>query len=264
MATMSHSSRGILTGMPSSGGGVIRLGPTDSLVHVCVDGGATQADTIYLYAYCVPSPPPGRPALVQVDAQERLDTRSVRTRLIDIEIPEPPHAPILVLNGVVKSKGALIYARAIRSDVSVYGIYTRQALALAPAAHTVVGSLVLMHQTVSVSAARESVVISSSIPVTFLVSNHMSETPANAYLGAAAEGTVKIITLVSKHPNATGASGEPKGNIRLTFDRFRLPDSIENDAARGSMLFQRISDSAHLIYSSQIGWSIIGSGVFVE
>lgn len=265
MSTLSHASRGFITGMPH-GGGTLRVTSSDALLHVCVDAIDTQADTIYVFAQTIALPSTGgRAALLEIDVQERIEaTAGVRTRLVTIEIPEPPHAPILVLNGVVKSNAARIYARAPRADVALFGYYTRQALSLAPAAHTTIGSLVLLHQTIAVSAARENVVVNPNIPVTFLISNHMSSTPGDAYMGRAQEGTYKIMTLVAKHPNASGEQGESMGNIRLSFNRFRLPDGLDSEHALGSMLFKRIGDSAQLLYSSTVGWTIVGAGVTVE
>jgi len=236
----------------------------DALVHVCVDGHDTQADTLYMFAHSVSHPAAGRPALLEIDVQERLEKASVRTRITSVEVPEAPHAPILVLNGVVKSNAARIYARAPRSDVAVFGFYTRHALSMAPAAHTIIGSMVLLHQTIAISAARESIVVNPSLPVTFLISNHTSSTPSEAFLGHAHEGTYKIITFVSKHPNATGEAGENLGNVRLAFNKFRLPDGLDSERAVGSLLFKRVGDSAQLLYSSTIGWCIAGAGVTVE
>lgn len=265
MSTLSHASRGFITGMPHSGG-TLRVTSSDVLLHVCVDAIDTQADTIYVFAHTIAFPSTsGRAALLEIDVQERIEaTAGVRTRLVTIEIPEAPHTPILVLNGVVKSNAARIYARAPRADVALFGYYTRQALSLAPAAHTTIGSLVLLHQTIAVSAARESVVVNPNIPVTFLISNHMSTTPGDAYMGRAQEGTYKIVTFVAKHPNASGELGENLGNVRLSFNRFRLPDGLDSEHALGSMLFKRIGDSAQLLYSSTVGWTIVGAGVTVE
>lgn len=264
MSTLSHASRGPITGMPQ-GGGCLRVTASDALVHVCVDAQDTQADTIFLFAYCLSKPAPGRPGLLEVDVQERLEMAAqVRTRLISVEIPEPPHAPVLVMNGIVKSNAARIYARAPRSDIAVFGFYTRQALTLAPSAHTTLGAMVLLHQTIAVSAARESVVVNPSIPITFLISNHTSTMPSDAYLGAAQEGTYKIITLISKSPNAMGEAGENLGNIRLSLNKFRLPDGLDSERAVGTILFKRIGDSAQLLYTNTVGWTIAGAGVSVE
>lgn len=263
MSSMSWSSRGLLTGMPQ-GGGTLRVSASDTLVHICIDGNDQQADTLYLYAFVIAHPSPGTPSTIELHAQEKLESTTVKTRISTLEVPAHPHAPTLALNGVVKSRAARIYARAPVADVAVFGFYTRQTLNLVPSARTVVGSLVLASQTVTVSAARESVVLSSSVPISYLVSNHTSETPADAYLGPAADGTMKIITFIAKHPNATGELNETRGNIRLSFNAFRFPAGYEDSNAVGTMLFQRIADSAKLLYSSSIGWSIAGSGVFVE
>lgn len=263
MATLSQSSRGILTGMPA-GGGTLRVSKTDVIVHVCIDGQDTQADSIYLFAYIIPSPSATSQATLVIDVQERMSSVYARTRLLSVDVPAHPNAPIVVLNNVLKSNGAIIYASAPRCDIAVFGWYTRQVLSVAPASFTTAGSLVFVHQTVVITTAAESVVLSPSVPVTLLMSQHTSSLAADAYLGPAQEGTYKIITLVSKNPNALGDNGETVGNIRLRFYRFRLPDGIDNNSALGTMLFKRIGDSAQLLYTGALGWMIIGSGVYVE
>jgi len=253
----------MLTGMPTSGG-TLHVGKNEVIVHTCIDGQDTQADCIYLFAFCITGIGSSKPATLDVDVHERLSSVYTRTRLTSVEIPSNPNSPTIVLNNVLKSNGAVIYATASRTDVAVFGWYTRQALSMAPSAFTTVGSLVFLHQTVVVTSAMQSVVLSPSVPVTLLMSQHTSSTPSEAYLGTAQEGSYKIITLAGKSANALGDAGEALGNIRLSFYRFLLPDGLDKNPAIGTVLFKRVGDSAQLLYTGSLGWTIIGSGVFVE
>lgn len=252
MSSTSNSGRYMLSAQTDSRGVCISSTET-TVIHNCVES-TSQTDTIYVYAY---------PMLTN-QAQTTLelyvlDAENEEHTLLSAAIPVAPVASAkLVLNGYNKNNGARIIGRCSSGKVLLYGWVNRSIVSVPMSVKTMVGHLNLSFQNISF-VGTETRHLSSSIPLTFVSSNHTTTTPAQGLLMAATQGTLKSIILISKHPSLlTDAEALEKGNVQIVLNNARFPSGVSGPA-QGRLVLKEIGDSALLVYTGDF-WMIMGSG----
>ena len=248
-----NSGRNILSGQ-RSGGYPIVVDTSGYMIHACVDS-TSQMDSIYVYAL-----PHFSSSNVQISVT-CLGLNSIETTLTSRVIdPSVINAPMMVLNGASKNNSSRIYAKTTYGKAIVFGFYSRTIIDMPISVRSSIGHLILGTQTLTF-VGTETQTMSAEVPITFLITNHVSTVQALALLPVNVQaGTTKIIIMTARH-HSIANSDTDSGNVIVKPARARFPPGTSD--AIGLMKFQVQGESVTLVFTGEM-WMISHVGMSVQ
>ena len=246
--------RGILSGQ-AAGGYLISVTRQKVLIHHCVESNE-QMDTIYLYGYCEAE---RSNCTVEITCE---DVQGVRFTVTTRQLKSQPTTPSIIINGMSKNAGSQLYARCLVGSALLYGFYSRTVIDIPISVRSSIGQMILSTQTLSWSGT-ETQVINPAIPVTFCVTNSVTQTPAIALLpGNVQAGTMKIVVLLRRNPSLAdyGDDDKDRGNLLVKPNRALFPAGAVTEST-GFLKLKTTAESFTVVYNGS-AWMLTHVGCY--